>query len=162
MSHFLKIPPCQCFCSSCGPEPTTRGQQDSSNDVSAQLQSPHLQEACLKSLSMWQGRAEQMGFLNTSETSIISSWRWCALVSGPPESPLRKLKQILHTHTHAPPSQTHTPFSCQKEKKNLQTCKWIMSPLTFSAFQNWSTVCEYIMSLGVLYWTSHRNNSAFT
>lgn len=91
----------QYFCSSWGPEPTTRGQQDSSNGVS-----PHLQQA-----PVWSRSARHKEWL--------SRWAFSTLQkhpSSPPDAgarlspslrshPLRKLKQILHTRTH-----THTPF----------------------------------------------------
>lgn len=73
-------------------------------------------------------------------------------------SPFRSFKKYF---TH-PVSYPDTIIHAKEGKKNLQTCKLIMLPLTFSLLQNRSTACELIMSLGNLHQTSHRNGSTFT
>lgn len=97
----------------------------------------------LKSLSMPQGMAEQMGFFNASETSIFSSWRRCTLVSGPPELPLEETQtNTSHTYTHSLPSQTHTPFSREEKKKFYKWANELCCLISAFQNQNWSTVCE--------------------
>lgn len=108
----------QCFCSSCGPEPTTRGQQDSSNGVSAQR--PHLQEACQHATRNGWADGLFKHFRNI-HLLLLTPVRACLPASG--VTPWgNSNKYFTHTHTLLKP--THHFHA--KKKEILQMCKWIM------------------------------------
>lgn len=113
---------CQCFCSSCGPEPTTRGQQESSNDVlsSAPGSTPSggLFEVTqhVTRIGWADGLFKRNRNIHHLLLTPVHACLWAAGVT------LEKTRtNMSHTHTHTLLLKPHTIFTLRKERKKEST-----------------------------------------